>query len=66
MGALQHQQYSLEIPAQGLQLPAHLESGDLKVSEWFHPKPVVLMTHAFFHTWAHVMMHMINSGSTTT
>lgn len=36
-----------------------------KVSQWFHPKPLAVMTHAYFHALTHVMRYMINSQRNT-
>uniref|UniRef100_A0A669F1R1 diacylglycerol O-acyltransferase n=1 Tax=Oreochromis niloticus TaxID=8128 RepID=A0A669F1R1_ORENI len=51
---------------------SHLVSGDLKrshnragkVSQRFHPKPLVVKIYAFFYTLARVVVHLINIGST--
>lgn len=34
-----------------------------KASQWFHPKPLPIMTHMLLHTLAHVVRCMIISGS---
>lgn len=64
-----HLQCSSELPFQAPEpplTPSFLQVGSIdhliewgKVSEWFHP--ITLMTHAFFHTLVHIIMHMNNS-----
>lgn len=49
--AVSHLQSSPEIPLQAPQPPLN----SCKVSQWFYPQPLVVMTHAFLHSLAHGM-----------
>lgn len=71
-GGLRHQLSTTD----SLESPTHFASGDLNrlndgvwqglaVVYPLTPPPVMVMTCSFFHTLAHVMTNMLNSGSTT-